>query len=196
MLGCSRQCTWWFTWKFSLCPLFEGNLVIVGEGIVVGVFVVIAVNTMMMAHFGVIISALADTAVSALMCMVLTHVDCLQWWADMWVVDTRHWEWDEQKWSTFCDHCVMVLEGFCTHCEGRYGRCVKEVVMAVIELSFSVFMGGCCYSNKQGWLWVVYGFWGSWSCDINRVFELKIVASVRLITCSNSKSREAWFWTI
>jgi len=63
----------------SLCLLFEGNLVIVGEGIVVGVFVVIAVNTMMMANFGVMVSALVDTEVSALMCVVLTHVCCLRW---------------------------------------------------------------------------------------------------------------------
>jgi len=63
----------------SQCLLFEGNLVIVGEGIVVGVFVVIAVTTMIMAHFGVMVSALADTQVSALMCAVLTHVCCLRW---------------------------------------------------------------------------------------------------------------------
>jgi len=63
----------------SLCLLFEGNFVIVDERIVVGAFVVIAVNTMIMAHFGVVVSALADTKVSALMCAVLTHVCCLRW---------------------------------------------------------------------------------------------------------------------
>jgi hypothetical protein len=63
----------------SLCLLFEGNLVIVGERIVVGAFVVIAVNSMMMAHFSVMVSALADTEVSVLMCAVLTHVCCLRW---------------------------------------------------------------------------------------------------------------------
>jgi len=47
---------------------------------VVGVFVVIAVNTMMMAHFGVMVSVLADTEMSVLMCAVLTHVYCLRWW--------------------------------------------------------------------------------------------------------------------
>ena len=62
----------------SLCLLFEGNLVIVGEGMMVGAFVVIAVNTMM-ALFGVMVSALADTEVSVLMCAVLTHVCCVQW---------------------------------------------------------------------------------------------------------------------
>jgi len=45
----------------------------------VGVFVVIALNTMMMAHFGVMVSALADIEVSALMCTVLTNVCCLRW---------------------------------------------------------------------------------------------------------------------
>jgi hypothetical protein len=60
-----------------LCLLFDGILVILGEGIVVGAFVVIAVNTMMMAHFGVMVSALADTEVSTLLCVVLTHVCCL-----------------------------------------------------------------------------------------------------------------------
>ena len=63
----------------SLRLLFEGNFVIVGEGVVVGAFVVIAVNTMMMAHIGVMVSALADMEVSALMCAVLTHVCCLRW---------------------------------------------------------------------------------------------------------------------
>jgi len=53
--------------------------VIVGEGIVVGAFVVIAVNTMMMAHFGVMVSECADTEVSAFMCAVLTHVCSLRW---------------------------------------------------------------------------------------------------------------------
>ena len=68
-------------WAFVcfLCLLFEGNLVIVDERIVVGAFVVIAVNTMIMANFGVMVSALADTEVSALMCAVLTHVYCLRW---------------------------------------------------------------------------------------------------------------------
>jgi len=42
----------------------------------------------------------------------------------------------------------MGLDGFCKHCECRYGRCVKEVVMAVMVLSFSLFMCGCCYGNK------------------------------------------------
>ena len=60
----------------SLRLLFEGNLVIVGEGIEVGVFVVIAMNTMMMADVGVMVSVLADTEVSALMCVVLTYVCC------------------------------------------------------------------------------------------------------------------------
>jgi hypothetical protein len=55
----------------SLCLLFEGDVVIVGEGIVVGAFVVIAVNTMMMAHVGVMVSAL--------------------------VVDARRWEWYGRK---------------------------------------------------------------------------------------------------
>jgi hypothetical protein len=55
----------------SLCLLFEGDLVIVGEGIVVGAFVVITVNTMMMAHVGVMVSAL--------------------------VVDARRCEWDGPK---------------------------------------------------------------------------------------------------
>jgi hypothetical protein len=64
----------------SLCLLFEGNLVMVGEGIVVGVFVAIAVNTMMTAHFGVMVSALSDTEMSVLMCAVLTHVYRLRWW--------------------------------------------------------------------------------------------------------------------
>jgi hypothetical protein len=45
---------WAFVW--FLCPLLEGNLVIVDKGIVVGAFVVIAVNTMIMA------------------------ICCLQWW--------------------------------------------------------------------------------------------------------------------
>jgi len=62
-----------------LCLLFEGNMVIVGERIVVGGFVVIAVNTMMTVLFGGMVGALADTEVSALMCAVLTHVCCLQW---------------------------------------------------------------------------------------------------------------------
>jgi hypothetical protein len=62
----------------SHCLLFEWNLAIVGEVIVVGVFVVIAVNTMM-ANFDVMVSALADTEVSAFMCAVLTHVCCLRW---------------------------------------------------------------------------------------------------------------------
>jgi hypothetical protein len=61
----------------SLDLLFEGNLIIVGEGIVVGVFVVITVNTMMMTHFGEMVSALADTEVSVLMCALLTHIFCL-----------------------------------------------------------------------------------------------------------------------
>jgi hypothetical protein len=63
----------------AVCLLFEGNLVIVGEGIVVGAFVVIAVNTMIMADFGVMVSALADTEVGMLMRAVLTHVCCLRW---------------------------------------------------------------------------------------------------------------------
>jgi len=48
-------------WAFLcfLCRLFEGNLVIVGEGMMVGAFVVITVNTMM-ALFGVMVSALVD----------------------------------------------------------------------------------------------------------------------------------------
>jgi len=46
---------------------------------VVGMFVVISVNTMMMAHFRVMVSALADAELSALMCVVLSHVCCLQW---------------------------------------------------------------------------------------------------------------------
>jgi len=62
----------------SLCLLLEGDLVIVREGIVVGAFGVIAVNTMMMANLGVMVSAPADTEVSALMCVVLTYVYCLQ----------------------------------------------------------------------------------------------------------------------
>jgi hypothetical protein len=63
----------------SLCLLFEWNLVTVGEQIVVGAFVVIAVNTMTLAHISVMVSALADTEVSVLMCTVLTHVCCLRW---------------------------------------------------------------------------------------------------------------------
>jgi len=62
----------------ALCVMWEGNLVIVGEGIVEGAFVVISVNTMMMAHFGVMVSVLADTEVSALMCAVFTDVCCLR----------------------------------------------------------------------------------------------------------------------
>ena len=55
-------------------------MVIVGERIVVGAFVVIAVNTMMMALCGIMASALADTEVSAFMCVVLNQVCCLRWW--------------------------------------------------------------------------------------------------------------------
>jgi len=46
-------------WAFIcfLCLLFEGNLVIVGEGMMVGAFVVIAVNTMMASCMG---SAILD----------------------------------------------------------------------------------------------------------------------------------------
>jgi len=79
------------------CLLFKGNLVIVGEGIVVGAFVVIAVNTMMMALFGVIVSALADTEVSAFMCAVLTHLCSLRWWGDISLVDACCWEWYGRK---------------------------------------------------------------------------------------------------
>jgi len=60
-----------------LCLPFEHNLVIIGEVIVVGAFGVIAVYTMMMALFGVMVSAFADTEVSAFMCAVWTHVCCL-----------------------------------------------------------------------------------------------------------------------
>jgi hypothetical protein len=81
----------------SLCLLFEGNLVIVDEQIVVGVFVVIAVNTMIMAHFGVMVSALADTEVNTLMCAVLTHVCCLRWCGSIRLVDARRWEWYGRK---------------------------------------------------------------------------------------------------
>jgi hypothetical protein len=80
----------------SLCLLFEGNLVIVGEGIVVGAFVVIAVNTTMMAHFGVMVSALADTEVSAL----LTRVWGLRYWMSYITsrcIDARCWEWYGRK---------------------------------------------------------------------------------------------------
>ena len=65
--------------SYFLSLLFEGNLVIAGEGIVVGTFVVIAVNTVMMAHLCIMMSAVADTEISALMCAVLTHVCCLRW---------------------------------------------------------------------------------------------------------------------
>jgi hypothetical protein len=60
--------------SYFLCLLFEGNLVIAHEGIVVGTFIVIAVNTVMMAHLGMMISVLGDTEMSAMMCTVLTHV--------------------------------------------------------------------------------------------------------------------------
>ena len=63
----------------SLYLLFEGNLGIIGERIVVGAFVVIPVNTMMMAQFGVMMSTVADTEVSQLMCVELTHVCCQEW---------------------------------------------------------------------------------------------------------------------
>ena len=76
---CSCQCVV-SGLSYAFCLLFKGNLVIVGDGIVVGAFVVIAVNTMMMALLGIMVSALADTEVSAIMCVVLTHVCCLRWW--------------------------------------------------------------------------------------------------------------------
>jgi hypothetical protein len=65
--------------SYTVSLLFKGNLVIAGKGIVVGAFVDIAENTMMMALFGVMVSALADTGVSAFISVVLTHVRCLPW---------------------------------------------------------------------------------------------------------------------
>jgi hypothetical protein len=49
----------------------------VGEGIMVDAFVVITVNTILMAHCVIIASALADMEMSVLMCVVLTHINCL-----------------------------------------------------------------------------------------------------------------------
>jgi len=69
--------------SYAFLSPFKGNLVIVSDGIVVGVFVVIAVNTKMMALCGGMVSELADTEVSALMCAVLTHVCCLRWCVDI-----------------------------------------------------------------------------------------------------------------
>jgi len=83
--------------SYAFCLLFKGNLVIVGEGIVVGALVVIAVNTMVMAHFGVMVSALADTELSAFMCAVLTHVCCLRWWGGILHADACRWEWYVEK---------------------------------------------------------------------------------------------------
>jgi len=84
-------------WAFIcfLCLLFEGNLVIVGEGMMVGAFVVIAVNTMM-ALFGIRVSALAGTEVSAL----LTRVWGLRYWMSYITsrcIDARCWEWYGRK---------------------------------------------------------------------------------------------------
>lgn len=61
---------------FVLCLRFQDNLLIAGEGKVVCVFVVIAVNTIMMALLGVMVSAIAGTEVSAL----LTCVWGLRYW--------------------------------------------------------------------------------------------------------------------
>ena len=80
---CSCQCMISGLSYASVCLMFKGNFVIVGEGIVVGAFVVIALNTMMMAHFGVMVSALTYTEMSALMCAVLTNVYFLRWWGDI-----------------------------------------------------------------------------------------------------------------
>jgi hypothetical protein len=78
--GIECSCQWLVTGlSYAVCYQFKGNLGIVVEGIVVGVFVVIAVNTMMMALFGVIVSALADSEVSAFMHVVLTQVCWLRW---------------------------------------------------------------------------------------------------------------------
>jgi len=55
----------------------------------------------------------------------------------------------------YCHDLVIVLEGFSKHCECGRGSSVKEVVMVMMVLSFSVFMSGCCYSNTQGWSGVV-----------------------------------------
>jgi hypothetical protein len=72
-----------------LCPLFEENLVIIGEVIVGGAFGVIAVNTMKMVLLDAISSVHAGTKVSAFMCAVLTHVYCLRWWGGIFLVDAR-----------------------------------------------------------------------------------------------------------
>jgi hypothetical protein len=52
--------------------------VIVGERIVVGVFVVITVNTIMRGNLGVRVGALVNTEVSVCGCVVLTHGCCLR----------------------------------------------------------------------------------------------------------------------
>jgi hypothetical protein len=58
---------------------------------VVGAFVVIAVNTMIMAHLGVIVNALGDMEVSALMDAVLTHGCCQRWFGGILLVVARLW---------------------------------------------------------------------------------------------------------
>jgi len=57
-----------------LSLLFEGIVGIVGEGIVVGAFVVIAVNTMIRARIVVMVSDCADTEVSTFVFVGLTNV--------------------------------------------------------------------------------------------------------------------------
>jgi len=92
---CSCQCV---VSRLSICflgLLFEGNMVIVGENIMVGAFVVIAVNTMM-GLFGVVVSALAGTEVSAL----LTCVWGLRYWMSYITsrcIDACYSEWYGQK---------------------------------------------------------------------------------------------------
>jgi len=138
---------WAFIW--FLCLLFEGNFVNVGKQMLVGAFVVIAVNTMMMALFGVMVCALAGTEVSA----SLTRVWGLPSWMSYmtgWCIDARCSEWYGRTRGRFCNDSLIVLEDFAKHSECGRGGCVKVVVTVVMVLNCSVFMCGHCYGNEQG----------------------------------------------
>jgi hypothetical protein len=61
----------------SLDFQYEGNLVIEGKGIMVGLFDVITVNTMIMANVSIMVSVLANTEMSVFMSVVSIYACCL-----------------------------------------------------------------------------------------------------------------------
>jgi len=173
-----------------LCFQFQQNLVILSEEIVVGAFIVIALNTIRMAHFGVMPSVLANAEVSVLTFVVLIQVCYLCYRGGIWLIDAHRWE--RYVWNSVSVDVqwVIVLEGFSQHRDYTCCSCLKLMVTVMMVSWFRAFMCSCCNCNKQGWLWVVLGFWGSWLWDINRVFILKIIVSARIISCWNSNASE------